>query len=364
MADEQEQGDKTFDPTPKKLEDALKRGDVVKSQEVNTWFVLMTGAMVILMLAGPVSTDITTTLKGLLANAHRIPGDGPGFSAMVRTLSLEIVTALALPLLLLTLAAIAGNMIQHQLVWSTDPLKPKLSKVSPIAGFKRLFGKTALVQFVKGLIKIAVVATAITLIVIAQWTQLEALVATDIMASLHLTEALALKILAAVVAIMFLVAAGDYVYQYYEWYERQRMSYREIREELKQTDGNPEIKAKIRQLRQARARKRMMAEVPKATVVIANPTHFAVALKYEPGMAAPICVAKGVDALALRIRALAEDNRVPVVENPPLARALHASVDLDGEIPAEHYKAVAEVIGFVLRMQRQPAWARRAAGPV
>jgi flagellar biosynthetic protein FlhB len=139
----------------------------------------------------------------------------------------------------------------------------------------------------------------------------------------------------------------------FSWMRRLRMSKQELKDEMKEQDGNPEIKAKLRQLRAQRLRKRMMAEVPKATVVIANPTHFAVALRYETGQAAPICVAKGVDELALRIRSVAEEHQVPVVENPPLARALHASVEIDDEIPVEHYKAVAEVIGFVLRLKRR-----------
>jgi flagellar biosynthesis protein FlhB len=359
MAEEQDNDNKTLDPTQKKLDDAHKRGDVAKSQEVNTWFVLMAGALLILMMAGKMSTDLATSLKGVLGNAHQVRADGNGFLRYVQALSFEVVAAIAVPLLLLSLAALAGNMIQHRLVFSTDPLKPKLSKISPIAGFKRIFGKVALVQFGKGIIKLAVVSCAIIMLVWPERMRLESLVATDVAAVLPLTTDLALKILAVVVAIMFFVAAADFVFQYYEWYERQRMSHQEMKEEYKQTEGSPEIKQKIRQLRQARAKNRMMAQVPDATVVIMNPTHFAVALKYEAGMAAPICVAKGVDALALRIRALAEENRVPVVENPPLARALHASTELDAEVPVEHYRAVAEVIGFVMNLRRGPAPAAR-----
>jgi flagellar biosynthetic protein FlhB len=133
------------------------------------------------------------------------------------------------------------------------------------------------------------------------------------------------------------------------------MSKQELKEEFKNTEGNPEVKAKLKQIRASRVKRRMMAAVPTATVVIANPTHFAVALKYERGMPAPLCVAKGVDAVALKIRAVAAENGVAVVENPPLARALHATVDIDQEIPVEHYKAVAEVIGAILRLRRRPA---------
>jgi flagellar biosynthetic protein FlhB len=151
------------------------------------------------------------------------------------------------------------------------------------------------------------------------------------------------------------IAAADYLFQYRQWYEKQKMSLRELKEEFKQSEGDPTIKGKLKQMRQARMRKRMMAAVPKASVIITNPTHFAVALQYERGMAAPICVAKGVDALALKIREIATEHRIPIVENPPLARALHATVQIDQVIPAEHYKAVAEVIGYVMRLRRAVA---------
>ena len=165
--------------------------------------------------------------------------------------------------------------------------------------------------------------------------------------------------LAAVVAILFLVAAADYLFQYRQWFERQKMSLREMKEEFKQTEGDPLIKGKIRQLRQARMRKRMMAAVPKASVIITNPTHYAVALQYDRGMNAPVCLAKGVDAVALKIREVAGEHSIPIVENPPLARALHATVEIDQEIPPEHYKAVAEVIGYVMKLRRAAGRARR-----
>ena len=163
---------------------------------------------------------------------------------------------------------------------------------------------------------------------------------------------LVLRLLVGVCSVMALVAALDWLWMYHSWYERHRMSVRDIREEHKQTEGDPTVKTKLRQIRVARMRKRMMTEVPKATVIITNPTHFAVALKYESGMNAPVCVAKGMDLVAQRIRELALEHRVPVVENPPLARALHKSVEIDEEVPSEHYKAVAEVIGYVLRLRR------------
>jgi flagellar biosynthetic protein FlhB len=166
------------------------------------------------------------------------------------------------------------------------------------------------------------------------------------------TTGLTLKLLVAVVAMLAAVAIADYVFQYRQWFERQKMSLQEMKEEFKQSEGDPHIKGKIRQLRQQRMKKRMMAAVPQASVIITNPTHYAVALRYERGMPAPICVAKGIDLIALKIREIAGKHDIPIVENVPLARGLYATVDIDEEIPVEHYHAVAEIIGYVMGLKR------------
>ena len=211
----------------------------------------------------------------------------------------------------------------------------------------------ALANFAKGLVKLVLFGAVMAALLWPQRHRLDGLVAADPAVILPFTRSLSLQMLGTVVAILALVAAADYLFQYRQWFERQKMSLREMKEEFKQTEGDPVVKGKIRQLRQARMRKRMMAAVPKASVVITNPTHFAVALQYERGMNAPICVAKGVDLIALKIREVAEEHGIPMVENPPLARALHATVEIDQEIPPEHYQAVAEVIGYVMRLRRR-----------
>ncbi len=351
MADEHD-SDRTEDPTQKRLDEAHERGDVVKSQEVSTWFVIGGGALMLAAFSGSMSGGLTTTFRGLIANAHQIPVDGRGLISITARIEREVLAAIALPLAVLVVAALAGNLIQHRLVWSTDPIKPKFSKISPLAGLKRLFSAQALANFAKGIIKLAVVGAVMVALLWPQRHRLEGLVQTDILGTLMITRTLSLDVLTAVVAIMFLVAAADYLFQYRQWFERQKMSLREMKEEFKQTEGDPIVKGKIRQLRQARARRRMMAAVPKASVIITNPTHYAIALQYDRGMEAPICVAKGIDAVALKNREVAGEHSIPIVENPPLARALHASVEIDQEIPPEHYKAVAEVIGYVMKLRR------------
>jgi flagellar biosynthetic protein FlhB len=279
--------------------------------------------------------------------------DGVALVALMRMIGVDILAAVAIPLLLLAIGSICGNIIQHRLVWSTESLTPKLSKISPAAGAKRLFSKHGLMNFVKGLIKLVVIGVALCAVLWPERDKLELLMSFDPMGLLTLARSQTLGLMGTVVAILAVLAAGDFLFQYRTWYERQKMSLREIKDEFKDTDGDPKIKAKIRQLRMQRSRKRMMQAVPDATVVITNPTHFAVALKYERGMAAPICVAKGQDNIALKIREIAGNSNVPIVENPPLARILYATVDIDQEIPAEHYKAVAEVIGYVMRLTRR-----------
>ncbi len=352
MADERDDNEHTEDPTAKRLDEAIKRGDVVKSAEVNTWFLIAGGALALMVLARPAAASLETTLRGLIANSYQIPADGPALAALVRELAKDVLAALGIPLLLLALAALAGSVIQHRIVVSLEPVRPRLSRISPVAGMSRLFSKQALANFAKGLAKLALIGAVIAALLWPQRQRLAALAGIDPAVILPFTRALTMQMLGSVVAILAVVAAADYLFQYRQWYDRQKMSVREMKEEFRQTEGDPAVKGKLRQLRHARMRKRIMAAVPKATIVITNPTHFAVALKYERGMNAPVCVAKGVDLIARRIREIAQAHDIPIIENPPLARALHGTVEIDQEIPPEHYRAVAEIIGYLMRLRR------------
>jgi flagellar biosynthetic protein FlhB len=355
MAEAGDDSERTEEPSQKRLEEALKRGDVVKSQEVNTWFVMAGATLVLMAFSAGMSRDLTTTMRGIIANSWQISVDGPALPALFKKIGGEIVAAVAIPFLVLMLAALGGNLVQHKLVWSFDGIMPKLSKLSPLAGLQRLMSKQALANFGKGLVKIIVVGAVLASLMWPEREHMEALVHMDPAALLPYIFSITLKLMGTVVAMLAVIAAGDYLFQYRQWYDKQKMSLRELKEEFKQSEGDPTIKGKLKQMRQARMRKRMMAAVPKASVIITNPTHFAVALQYERGMAAPVCVAKGVDALAFKIREIATEHRIPIVENPPLARALHATVHIDQVIPPEHYKAVAEVIGYVMRLRRAVA---------
>jgi flagellar biosynthetic protein FlhB len=359
MAEGQEDTERSEDPTQKRLDEALERGDVVKSQEVNTWFVIGAAALILMTFSSSMASGITNALRGLIANSWAIRVEGQGFSNVLNKLGIELLAAMTIPFMVLVLAAIGGNMIQHRLVWSAESLKPKFSKISPMAGFKRMFSAQSLANFIKGLLKLTLVATIMVMLLWPERFRLDLLVRTDPALMLLITQSLSLQALGAVVAVLALIAVADYLFQYRQWFERQKMSLRDLKDEFKQTEGDPAIKAKIRQIRMNRIRKRMMASVPQATVVITNPTHYAIALKYERGMNAPICVAKGADLIARKIREVAGAHNIPIVENPPLARALHGTVEIDQEIPAEHYQAVAEIIGYVMRLNRSFAGRRQ-----
>ena len=358
MSDENDSSDKTEDPTQKRLDDAHERGDVAKSQEVNTWFIIAGATLVLSTFSGSIGSGILMPMRNLIANSWMIHADGPGLLQLAQSLEYVLIAALGVPLLMLALAAIAGNMIQHRLVWSGESLKPKFSKVSPGAGLKRIFGKQAAANFGKGIFKLAALGAVMTAILWPERHRLESMVRFDPAAILGATTSLTLQLMGAVVAMLAVVAIADYFFQYRQWHERQKMSLQEMKQEFKQSEGDPHIKGRIRQLRHARMKKRMMSAVPKASVIITNPTHYAVALSYERGMPAPICVAKGIDSIALKIREIAMAHDIPIVENVPLARALHATVKVDEEIPVEHYHAVAQIIGYVMGLKRGVAGRR------
>ncbi|HEX4270792.1 MAG TPA: flagellar biosynthesis protein FlhB [Rhizomicrobium sp.] len=351
MADE-DKSQQTEEPTAKRLEQAREQGDVVKSTEVTAFVLLGAGTLALAMFGKYTAMSLARTLTTFIEQPDAMSVDAAGLSAMARELLPQVAMALMPIFAVLVAAGVAGHVLQARPGFSIDKIAPDFSKVSPVAGFTRMFGPEGWMNLLKGLLKIAIVGIAI-------WTQLwpergglEAILNQSTAAVVGDMSHLLFKVLMAALVSLGVIAGFDYFWQRMRWLSRNRMSKQEIKEEYRQNEGDPHIKSKIRQLRHERARKRMMTAVPQATVVLMNPTHYAVALKYESGkMAAPICVAKGIDALALRIRAVAEENNVPVVENPPLARALHAAIEIDDPVPAEHFKAVAQVIGYVMRLQ-------------
>jgi len=352
MADETEQNDKTEDPTPRKLEESKKKGQVATSREVNHWFLVLAGTIATLMFAPQAMRDLRDALGVYIVHAGTLATDANGLNELLATTLGDVAVAIMPVLMLLVVAALAAGLIQNGLIISVEPIIPKLEKLSLMKGLKRLFSLRALVEFAKGLLKIAIVGTVIILVLVPKFDEIAISIYLPVTESLVLLGDLAVRMMISVVAVMTVITVVDVLYQRFEHMKSQRMSRQEVKEEMKQTEGDPHVKGRLRQLRAERSRQRMMAKVPEADVVITNPTHFAVALKWDDAtMTAPTLLAKGVDAVAGRIRRVAEENDIPVVENPPLARALHAGVELDEEVPPEQYRAVAEVISYVFGLK-------------
>jgi flagellar biosynthetic protein FlhB len=351
MADDRDQSQQTEEPTQKRLDDAREHGDVVRSSEVQTLVLLFGGTLAIATFGSSAALGLVKTFQQFLAEPDQI-GIGPGeLMSLMRDLLERLALILGPIFVVMMIAALAGNVVQHRPVFTFDRLKPDLSKLSLTSGLKRMFGLDGFSNLLKGLLKIVIVGAAVWTQLWPERTSLEAVLEQSPAGIAGDMTHLLFKVLIAALAAMALIAGADYLLQRFQFLKRNRMSKHDIKEEFRQTEGDPMIKARVRQIRQERAKRRMIAAVPEATVVITNPTHYAVALKYESGkMAAPVCVAKGVDVLALRIREVAKEHGVPVIENPPLARTLHAAVEVDEVIPPEHYKAVAQVIGYVLRL--------------
>ena len=354
MADEQDDSQKTEDPTQRRLDQAHEQGDVVKSAEVASFVLLMGVTIAVSMFAQSAATGFVRDFRIFLEQPDQLAVDPGGVMLLLRHCVTSLALILAPIFAVLMAMGIAGHVVQHRPVFSASRLSLDITKLSLLAGLKRMFGLEGFSNLGKGVIKMAIVGVAVwTTVWPLRLTLENALTESPVAIASDLTHII-IKLLIAALCVLAVIAAGDYFLQRYRFIERNRMSKQEIKDEFKQAEGDPLIKAKVKKIRMERARKRMMAEVPKATVVVMNPTHYAVALKYESGkMAAPICVAKGIDSLALKIREIAEENDVPVVENPPLARALYATVELDEPVPAEHYKAVAQVIGYVMRLTGQ-----------
>jgi flagellar biosynthesis protein FlhB len=354
VAEERDDSQRTEQPTQRTLDEAHRKGDIVKSAELSTLIVLGGGVLALAIFGATAVQRFSAEFRVFLESPGEMVIDPGTASVLLQHATFGLFAVLAPALGFMLFASLAGHVLQHRPAFSASRLKPDFSKLSPMKGFKRLFGLDGLVNFVKGIAKLLAVGGAS---VWAIWPELGRITtALDLNPAgmTGLALALIFKAIIAGLAVLAVIAVLDYVYQRQRFMARHRMSRQELKDEHKQTEGDPQIKARIRQIRLERSRKRMIAAVPEATVVITNPTHYAVALKYESGkMGAPVCVAKGMDHMALTIRKVAEENNVPVIENPPLARALYAAVEIDGEIPAEHYKAVAQVIGYVMRLAKQ-----------
>lgn len=348
--DKEDDASKTEDPSAKKLEEGRKRGQVAQSRDLSTWVMFLAAALLIGTATPSMFSYLTTTLKAYLEHAHDMPSGPGGLSAILVETCLIAFKSSFLFFLILIFAAILGPTMQIGLLFSPDVIKPDISKISIMKGFTRIFSMRSVVEFLKGLLKmIAIGAVGFTLVA-PYLDSVEHSITMSPIDIIYETKSLTIRMMIGILIALLAIALADFLYQRWEFMKQMRMTKQEVKDEYKQTEGDPFIKGKLKQMRMEKARQRMMQNVPKADVIITNPTHFSIALKYDPDTSdAPIVIAKGVDEVAFRIREIAKQHDIILFENPPLARTLYDTVDIDQAIPEELYKAVAEVISYVYK---------------
>lgn len=354
--------EKTEEPTQKRLDDARKRGDIIYSAEAGAFLALVGGYALLEM--SPSLSGFGLWLSRFFEAPHLLAVDSVSLRRLGLDVTLRMLAVIGVIGGVVGLAGLAARYLQDKPTLSAAKLAPKLEKLDPLKGLQRLVGPQGFANLLKGLAKLLLVGGAAG---VAAWGLIDQLVdlpRLEVPLLLKLSKQAAGEVLGASLAVFVLVAGADYLWTRRSFIQKLKMSRKEVRDEAKESEGDPNVKARQRQVRMERARKRMMQQVPKATVVITNPTHYAVALRYVAGeTAAPMCLAKGVDAVALRIREVAGEAKVPIVEDPPLARALFATAELDAPIPREHFEAVAKVIGFVMRLEQRRRSARSPNRP-
>ena len=345
-------GEKTEEPTAKRKADARKKGQVGKSQEINAAFVLLAGFMVLRVLGGNAVTEIMNYSTYIYGNLNVDINEESIMQMFIGMIILLAKTSIPL-MVFIMIIGLAMNLAQVGLNFSTETISFDPNKLNPINGAKRMFSKRSLVELIKSLLKILIIGYFVITYLSDEIFQIPKLIYMDIFAGLNKMSDTIFFLAFKIIGVFIVMAVMDFAYQKWQNLQDLKMSKQEVKEEFKQQEGDPKIKGKIRQKQRQMAMARMMQEVPQADVIVTNPTHFAVALKYQSGMSAPIVIAKGQDLVAQKIKAIARESNVPIVENKPLARALFAAVEIGAAIPQELYKAVAEVLAYVYRLKKK-----------
>ncbi len=356
MAEGDDDLEKTEEPTSRRIDQAVEKGQVAFSREISSFLLFVYLAIFILWLVPKLGSEGAISLASFIENSDSIRISRETASRFFYESFLIFAEIMFMPLGITIIIALLSSFMQNGVVFSVEPLIPKLEKISLLSGLKRIFSGRSVLEFIKGIIKISIIGYITYALMVAEISNIINLPEQEIFTINAYILILCFKIVLYVAAIMMLIALVDFLYQRFEYLKNLRMSKQELKEEFKQTEGNPEVKSKLKQIREQRARRRMMAAVPKADVVIRNPTHYAVALLYKTTeMKAPTIIALGQDDLALKIIEVAEENNVPVVTNRNLAKSLYQTCDLEEEIPIEHYKAVAEIIAYVYKLKQEKA---------
>jgi flagellar biosynthetic protein FlhB len=343
--------DKTEKPTGKKLNDARQKGNVAQSREIPSVLILGGGTAVLFFTGSWMLQRLINLMRGIYQQAGNMVVD----PANMHTLFLNVVfhtMVVLMPLMLVIMAAgVLGNVGQIGFLFSSETLTPSLSKLNPISGLKKLFSLRSLVELAKSILKLIIISKIAYVIFNRYLDQIPSLMRMSVGQNLRFIGQVSFQMSFYICLVLLLMAVFDFAYTKWQHTEDLKMTKQEVKDENKQTEGDPKVKARIRSVQREMAMRRMMEAVPDATVVITNPTHLAIALKYEEGMHAPSVVAKGAGFIAQNIKSLAAENNVPLVENKPLARAMYKSTEIGDFIPAELYRAVAEILAYVYRLK-------------
>ncbi len=354
MAEEEDEASKTEEPSERKISKAKEEGDVAISQDAKS-FIMLLGMLFVVWLVIPLMFKWFYILGvNFVENAAGTQVDTGRFQILLTQAGLGMLKIMAIPFAIFMVLGLFASIAQTGFIYAPKKLEPNWNKLNIFAQLPNFINMKKVVESLKGIIKIVVVAVLVMTVVKPYVMKANLLPEMESIAILRFIHKIVVLVLFTVVIAVLVIAVADYAWQKYTHLKKLRMTKQEVKDEYKQMEGDPLVKSRIRQVRMERARHRMMEAVPKADVVIVNPTHYAVALEYKmEEMDAPKVTAKGMDNVALRIKAIAEENDVPIVENPPLARALFASTEIDQTIPTEHFKAVAEVIGYVMQLKNQ-----------
>lgn len=343
--------EKTEPASPKKRQEARKKGQVIQSREIPSVLVLVGALSVFYFWGGWMFSQVTDIMRMVLVQMGQSAMGPETTRLLLWHLFLKIITLLAPLFLVVALAGVCGNIGQFGFLMTGETLIPNLTKLNPLSGLQKLFSLRAGVELIKSILKVLVVGGVAYAMLVKELDHIPALVQLDTFSTLQFMGRVSLKIGFYTCLVLIVLAGVDYLFQRWQTERDMRMTKQEVKDEHKQREGDPMIRSRIRSAQREIAMRRMMTAVPDATVVITNPTHLAVALKFERSMPAPMVVAKGAGKIAERIKAVAQENEVPVIEQKPLARALYKNVEIDQYIPADLYHAVAEILAYVYRLK-------------
>ncbi|GAA3914523.1 flagellar biosynthesis protein FlhB [Litoribacillus peritrichatus] len=353
MAEEDSSQEKSEEATPRRIEKAREEGDVPRSRELSTFAVLMAGTVGLWIFGGNITESMMNLMKDNFSVQRAAVFDTNQMAIHLASSAEEAVLGLAPLMALLLFAAIAGPLGLGGWNFASKALAPKLNRISPISGFKRMFSMRSVIELIKSILKICLVGGLAVLIM--DWMQYEILTLPMESLEQSIKHSMVIISLSAIAlsSATLIIAIIDVPYQIYEHAKKLKMSMQEIKDEFKETEGKPEVKRKIRQLQMEMANSRMMGDVPDADVIITNPTHYSVALKYDPKVAsAPIMLAKGADQIALKIREIGNEYDIPILEAPPLARAIFYNTEIGDEIPEGLYVAIAQVLAYIFQLDQ------------